>query len=70
MRARDVRALAFCAITTLLLLGGSYLLLQSALISLALTAGWLALVLTRPRMQRVIRRLRGEPDWNGYFKND
>ncbi|WP_309090911.1 hypothetical protein [Phenylobacterium sp.] len=70
MRARDVRAIIFCAATTLVLLAGSYLLLQSALISLALGGAWLAWLLTRPRMQRVIRRLRGEPDWNGYFKND
>ncbi|MGA0606452.1 hypothetical protein ACO2Q0_10670 [Phenylobacterium sp. VNQ135] len=70
MRARDVRAILFCAVTTLILLIGSYVLLQSALISLALAAGWLAWLLTRPRMQRVIRRLRGEPDWNGYFRND
>ncbi|MCR5874449.1 hypothetical protein LRS10_09875 [Phenylobacterium sp. J426] len=70
MRARDVRALAFCAVTTLLLLAGSYLVFQSALISLALGGAWLAFVLTRPRLQRVIRRLRGEPDWNGYFRND
>jgi len=27
-------------------------------------------VLTRPRMLRVYRRLRGEPDWGGYFKDD
>ncbi|WP_041373657.1 hypothetical protein [Phenylobacterium zucineum] len=70
MRARDVRAILFLAATTFLLLAGSYVLLQSVLVSLALAGAWLAFLLTRPRMQRVIRRLRGEPDWNGYFKND
>lgn len=70
MRPRDARAIAFCATTTLLLLLGSALLLHSLLISLALTGAWAALVLTRPRMIRVMRRLRGEPDWSGYFKND
>ena len=70
MRARDVRAIAFCAITAVLVLVVSFLAFRSVLGSVALTAAWLGVVLTRPRMLRVIRRLRGDPDWSGYFKND
>jgi hypothetical protein len=70
MRPRDARAIAFCVVTTLLLLVASFVLLRSFLISVAATGAYAALVLTRPRMIRVIRRLRGEPDWGGYFKND
>lgn len=69
MRARDVRAIAFCAVTILMMLTASWLLLGSLLASLALTAGYAAWLLTRPRMLRVFRRLRGEPDWSGYFDN-
>jgi|KBSSwiStaDraftv2_1062776.scaffolds.fasta_scaffold151777_2 hypothetical protein len=69
MRARDVRAIAFCSITTVLVLALSWLLLGSPLVSLALTGAYAVWLLTRPRMQRVIGRLRGEPDWSGYFSN-
>ena len=70
MRARDVHAIGFCVVSLLVLLVGSLVLAHSLLISLALTAAYGALVLTRPRMLRVYRRLRGEPDWSGYFDND
>lgn len=69
MRPRDVRAIAFCIVTTLAVLGGALLIVKSYVASLALTAAYAAWLLTRPRMQRVIRRLRGEPDWSGYFDN-
>jgi hypothetical protein len=70
MRPRDLRAILFCATTTVLLFAVSFLALRNYFVSLALTGAWAAFVLTRPRMQRVFRRLRGEPDWSGYFKND
>jgi len=70
MRPRDARAIAFCAVTILALLVVAYVLSESVLLSLGLAAAYAALVLTRPRMQRVFRRLRGDPDWSGYFKND
>ena len=70
MRARDVRAIAFCAITTVLLLVGAYLFLWDYLKAVLIAAAWAAFVCTRPRMLRVFRRLRGEPDWSGYYKND
>ena len=70
MRARDVRAIAFCTVTTLLLLAVSWLLSRNYIVTLALTGGYAAWLLTRPRMQRVISRLRGDPDWSGYFSNE
>lgn len=70
MRARDARALTFCGASMLVLLVGSLVLTGNLLVSLALTAAYGAFILTRPRMIRVWRRLRGEPDWSGYFDND
>lgn len=70
MRARDVRAIAFCVTAAILTLVVSYVLFQNTLVSLAATAALCAWLATRPRMQRVIHRLRGDPDWSGYFKND
>jgi hypothetical protein len=69
MRARDVRAIAFCAVTTLVVAGASKLLLHDLLAAGALTLAYAAFILTRPRMVRVFRRLSGEPDWSGYFDN-
>jgi hypothetical protein len=70
MRARDVRAIAFCAVTTVLLFAAAFLYLGDYLKALLITGAWAALILTRPRMLRVFRRMRGEPDWSGYYKND
>jgi hypothetical protein len=70
MRARDARAIAFCIVTTVAVFGVVLALSRNYIAAVAATAAWAALVLTRPRMQRVIRRLRGGPDWSGYFKND
>ena len=69
MRARDVRAIAFCAMSAFGLFVVLFLALDSYLIALALTGAWVAFILTRPRMQRVFRRMRGEPDWSGYFRD-
>ena len=70
MRSRDARAIAFCIVTITLMAGVSLALSQSYVVALGLTAAYAAFVLSRPRMQRVYRRLRGEPDWGSYFKND
>jgi len=70
MRARDARAITFCTVSTLALLGAALLLTRSLVVALALTAAYAALALTRPRMIRVFRRLRGDPDWSGYFDNE
>lgn len=70
MRARDARAIAFCVTAAILTFAVSWAALHNTLVSLALTAALAAFLATRPRMQRVIHRLRGDPDWSGYFKND
>jgi len=70
MRARDVRAIAFCAVTTVAVLAVCFLATRNYLASVGLAAAYAAVILTRPRMLRVFRRMRGDPDWSGYFKND
>jgi len=70
MRARDLRAIVFCVATIAAVAAVSYLAMRNYLVTLALTGAWAAIVLSRPRMLRVFRRMRGEPDWSGYFKND
>ena len=70
MRGRDVRAIAFVALTSLFLLVSAYAASRSVIGASALTAAWLAFALTRPRMRRVMRRLRGEDDgWTGYYQD-
>jgi hypothetical protein len=69
MRARDVRAIAFCVVTVAVLFAALIVLLHVYLVALALTGAYAAWLLTRPRMIRVFRRLRGDPDWSGYFDN-
>lgn len=69
MRAKDVRAIVFAVASTCLVVALSYALLQIYLVTLALTFSYLSWLLTRPRMMRVIRRARGEPDWGDYFRN-
>ncbi len=69
MRARDVRAISFWLISTVVLFGGTLVLLRNMIVSLGLSVAYDAWLLTRPRMQRVFRRLRGEPDWSGYYDN-
>lgn len=70
MRARDVRAILFCVVTTAALFAVAFVFTRNYVASLGLTGAWAAWVLTRPRMIRVMRRLRGDPDWSGYFRND
>jgi hypothetical protein len=68
LRGRDLRAIAFVSLSSLLLLAAAYLLTRSVIVSSALTSAWLAFALTRPRMRRVMRRLRGETDgWSSYY---
>ena len=70
MRARDVRAIVFCAAAVMALFVLSFLLFRNVLASLALAGAGAAWLGTRPRMRRVARRVRGDPDWSGYFKDD
>lgn len=68
MRARDIRAIVFWLSSSLVLLVGVYLASQSVIAAAALTAAYNAWLLTRPRMRRVFRRLRGETaDFSGYY---
>ena len=68
MRARDVRAIGFWLASSLVLLVGVYLLSRSVIAAVALIAAYNAWLLTRPRMRRVLRRLRGETvDFSGYY---
>ncbi|CAN7285268.1 hypothetical protein LJR225_001465 [Phenylobacterium sp. LjRoot225] len=69
MRARDVRAIAFCIATTAGLLAAAVVITQSLLAGLVLTAAYDAWLLSRPRMVRLFRRLRGDPGWDAYFDN-
>lgn len=69
MRARDLRAIAFCIVTSIMVLVAVYMLIWSYPLALMATAAYDALILTRPRMLRVFRRLRGEPDWGGYYRD-
>jgi threonine/homoserine/homoserine lactone efflux protein len=68
MRPRDVRAIAFWLSSSFLLLVVVYLASKSVIAAAALTAAYNAWLLTRPRMRRVFRRLRGETvDFTGYY---
>ena len=68
MRARDVRAIAFWLTSSLIILVGVYLAAHSVIAAAALTAAYNAWLLTRPRMRRVFRRMRGETaDFSGYY---
>jgi hypothetical protein len=69
MRARDVRAIAFCIISLAAVFAGTMLLSHNFLASLGLGVAYGAWLATRPRMIRVFRRLRGEPDWTAYYDN-
>lgn len=67
MRARDARAIAFCVVTIAIVAIAAFMATDSFGLA-ALASGLYALwVLTRARMRRVIRRLRGQPDWSNYY---
>lgn len=70
MRRRDIRALAFCAVTICLVFAVIQLTVHQPLISFAVTGAYAAWLLTRARMIRVFRRLRGDSgwDWSNYYR--
>ena len=47
----------------------TFLLTGNFLALIAIVGAYNVWILTRPRMVRVFRRLRGIPDWSGYFMN-
>jgi hypothetical protein len=68
MRARDVRAIAFWITSSLVLLTAAYIATGGVIAPVALTAAYNAWLLTRPRMRRVFRRMRGETSgFSGYY---
>jgi len=68
LRPRDARAIAFWLTSSLVLLAGVYVLTHSVIAAVALVGAYNAWLLTRPRMRRVFRRLRGETvDFSGYY---
>jgi threonine/homoserine/homoserine lactone efflux protein len=68
MRARDVRAIAFWITSSLVLLTGVFLATHGVIAAVALTGAYNAWLLTRPRMRRVFRRMRGETSgFSGYY---
>jgi hypothetical protein len=69
MRARDRRAIAFWIVSTLVIATVTFLLTANVLALAGIVGAYNVWLLTRPRMVRVFRRLRGVPDWSGYFMN-
>ena len=68
MRARDVRAILFWITSSLVLLAMSFLATHGVIASAAVTGAYNAWLLTRPRMRRVFRRMRGETTgFSGYY---
>jgi hypothetical protein len=59
--------IARCIAGILLLLVVSMLIGRSWIVSLVLATAYGTWALTRPRMVRIFRRLRGEPSWSNYF---
>jgi hypothetical protein len=69
MRSRDLRAILFWIATTLLLIVALQAVVHRWLVTGLAAAAYDAWLLSRPRMVRVFRRLRGER-WertSGYF---
>ena len=71
LRPRDIRAITFCAVTIFAVFLVTAMLLPSLLGALAITIAYALFILTRPRMIRVMRRIRGvdEGNWSGYYRN-
>ena len=71
LRPRDIRAIIFCAVTIFIIFVGGAILLPNLLAALAITVAYALFILTRPRMIRVMRRIRGldEGNWSGYYRN-
>ena len=76
IRGRDVRAIGFCLISIPLAFAAAYLGAKSFGLdrwvpTLAATGAYAVWLLTRPRMLRVFRRLRGQTisEWTGYYED-
>ncbi|HTI66935.1 MAG TPA: hypothetical protein VL460_05230 [Caulobacteraceae bacterium] len=76
IRGRDIRAISFCLVSIAAVFAATYFVADHLgfdvwLPTLAATGAYAAWLLTRPRMVRVFRRLRGQSiaEWTGYFEN-
>jgi hypothetical protein len=70
MRARDKRAIAFCVTSTIVLMLMAQAAFGNWIASTAFAAAYAIWLLTRPRMIRVMRRMRGETvEKSGYYDN-
>ena len=71
MRPRDIRAITFCAVTISGFLVVAVVLFGSGWTAFAITGAYAAWLLTRPRMIRVMRRLRGQEvsSWGAYYRD-
>jgi hypothetical protein len=70
MRARDKRAIAFCVTSTIVLLAMTQAAFDNWIAATALAGAYAIWLLTRPRMIRVMRRMRGETvEKSSYYEN-
>ncbi|HTK33859.1 MAG TPA: hypothetical protein VL358_01060 [Caulobacteraceae bacterium] len=70
IKARDMRAIAFCIATIALVMAAAFQLFGSWLPTGASTAAYAVWILTRARMIRVYRRLGGESvERSSYYRN-
>ncbi len=70
IRRRDIHAVAFCLVSISAVCGIIALVSGNWIYTLAVTGIFTAWLLTRARMVRVIRRLRGETvgGWSDYYR--
>jgi hypothetical protein len=69
LRWRDARAILFCVTTVVLLAGLVIEWMPNPVVDAAIVVAYVLFLLSRPRMKRVMARLRDEPSWRGYFRN-
>lgn len=69
VRARDIRALAFCVFCVLVVFAVTLVVFDDWLRSAVATAAGSVLLLLHPRIARVRRRLLGGVSWEGYYKD-
>jgi hypothetical protein len=70
IRGRDIRAIAFCTLSIPAVFALAFVLLADWRPAAAVAAGYAVWLLTRARMIRVMRRLRGETivERGGYYQ--
>ncbi len=66
LRRRDVRAITFCAVTTVLMAVLVFMATRNSWVAVAATIAYALFLLSRPRVRRVVGRLQDRPTWEGY----